>query len=107
MTNREYILQKLSGFNVTEALLADMKVNLNEEYTPSFEMDMAIIGALEELLLAPDIRNVSESGFSMSWDKTNVGKWYIHLCQKVGRKPDPDILPLLGVSMINDISNLW
>lgn len=107
MTNREYILQKLSGFNVTEALLTDTGLNLDEEYVPSKEMDLAVISALEELLLAPDIRNVSESGFSMTWDKTNVGKWYIHLCNKVGREPDPDILPLLGVSMINDISDIW
>lgn len=107
MTNREYISQRLAGFNVSEALLADSGIDLNAEYAPSEAMGKAIVSLLEELILAPSLKNVSESGFSVSWDTANVGKWYLYLCNKYGITPNDDVLTLLGISMIKDISDLW
>lgn len=107
MTNKEYILQKLSSFNVTEATLLDTGIDLDAQYVPSDEMGRALISLLEELILAPGLTNVSESGFSLSWDKDKVGNWYLWLCKKYGVTPNSDILPLLGVSSIIDISDRW
>lgn len=107
MTNRDYILQKLTGFNVTEAILVDSGIDLDADYSPSGVIDKALIGMLEELILMPSMSNISESGFSVSWDKNSVGKWYVYLCNKYGITPNKDVLPLLGISMINDISDIW
>lgn len=107
MTNREYISQRLAGFNVSEALLADSGIDPDSEYVPSETMDRAVVSLLEELILAPSIKSVSESGFSVSWDTERVGRWYLYLCNKYGIAPDDDVLPLLGISMIKDISDLW
>lgn len=107
MTNREYIMQKLTGFNVTEAILVDTGLDLSAEYSPSEEMDKALLGMLEELILMPSMKSVSESGFSVSWDKSSVGKWYTYLCKKYNITPNNDVLSLLGISMIIDISDIW
>lgn len=107
MTNREYIVQKLQGLNVTDAALADMGIDLDADYVPGEEIGRKIVALIEELILAPSLTNVSESGFSMSWDKSSVGKWYMCLCKKYGVTPDKDVIPLLGISMIIDISDQW
>lgn len=107
MTNREYIQQKLAGFNISEALLIDSGIDLDAQYVPSAEMGIALVSMLEELILAPSLSNVSESGFSVSWDKKNIGNWYLWLCKKYGITPNKDVLPLFGVSSIIDISDIW
>lgn len=107
MTNREYIVQRLRGLAVTDAILADLDIDLEAEYVPSSQMGVALIDAIEALMLAPELKSVSENGFSMSWDRTKLGKWYVYLCGRYKRKPDENILPLLGISMITDISDQW
>lgn len=107
MTNREYIVQKLAAFQVNEAILADLDVNLDAEYDGSQEVGKALVYAVEELVLAPTVSNVSESGFSVSWDKGKLGQWYLWLCKKYGVTPDNDVLGLLGVPAVVEISDQW
>lgn len=113
MTIREYVTQKLQAFNLTEAALTDfmfsLGTSLDDEYT--FEMagtvGKAMASSIEELILAPHLSNVSESGFSMSWDYSDLGKYYIYLCRKWGVPINDDVLTAAGTSAIIDRSDLW
>lgn len=113
MTIREYVSQKLRAFNLTEAALADftmsLGMSLDDEYTfdiaPSVGKAMA--SSLEELVLAPRLSNVNESGFSMSWDFAELGKYYLYLCKKWGVPVNDDVVSAAGTSAIIDKSSIW
>ena len=113
MTIKDYISQKLLPFgNISEAELHDMSLrgdfNLDDEYGVFEEGVMAaIIDFIEEKMLAPHVSSVNESGFSMSWDYSGLGKYYLWLCKKYGKNPDNEVLALSGVSTIIDRSDLW
>ena len=114
MTIREYISQKLSAFgNVSEAQLLDMslsgKFGLEDEYREdnSQSVGIAMVGGIEEIVFAPKMKSVSESGFSMSWDYDGLGKYYLWLCRKWGVTPNEDVVGMLGISMIVDRTNCW
>lgn len=113
MTIREYVTQKLQAFNLTEAVLADFTMSLgmsmDNEYTPDVASSVgkAMASTIEELVLAPRLSNVNESGFSMSWDFADLGKYYVYLCKKWGVPVNDDVLTATGVSAIIDVTNLW
>lgn len=113
MTIREYISQKLQAFNVTEAFFADFVIasdlSLDDEYT--FEVAPTVGKALAEniaeLILSPRLSNVNESGFSMSWDFSELGKYYMYLCNRWGIKPNDEAVAASGISVIVDRTNMW
>ena len=113
MTIREYVSQTLQAFNVTEAVLADfaavLEMSIDAEYTfdvaPS--VGKALAQTIEGLILAPRLSNVNESGFSMSWDFSNLGSYYLYLCNKWGVNPNEDVLAASGSSAIIDRTDLW
>lgn len=110
MTNREYISKKLAGFNLTEAQwvdLAEAGIGPDDEYTGGKSFGVTMISFIEELVLLPRLSNISENGFSMSWNYADIGKYYYWLCKKYGVKPDADVLSLLGISSIIDVSEIW
>lgn len=114
MTIREYISQKLSAFgNISEAQLLDMslsgKFSLEDEYNENniSSIGIAMVGGIEELVLAPKLKSVSESGFSMSWDYEGLGKYYLWLCRKWGVTPNDEVMGMLGISMVIDRTNCW
>lgn len=113
MTIRRYVSQKLQAFNVNEAMLADLEgvlgMSLEEEYSPDVaeKVGVALTKTLEELALGPRLSNVSESGFSMSWDFAELGKYYVYLCKKWGVPANEEVLSVTGISTISDCSNLW
>lgn len=113
MTVREYITQKLQAFNPNDADLSILAIEsgltLDEEYTTDNAMKtgVGLVNIIESLVFAPRVTNVSESGFSMSWNFDNIGKYYLYLCNKYGKTPNDDVVTMLGVSMIKDVSNLW
>lgn len=99
----------MAAFGVNEAMLADMAltIDLDAPYTGSMEVGRALVSAVEEALLQPYMSQVNENGFSVSWNRDNAGKWYLWLCKKYGVTPSDEVLPLLGISMITDVSELW
>lgn len=110
MTIKQYIQQKMSAFGkISDADLIDTGLALDAEYTEDVtnEVGMALCSLIEERVLAPYVQNVSESGFSMSWNMDNIGKYYLWLCKRYDKKPDGDVLSMLGVSLIKDVSNIW
>lgn len=113
MTIREYITEKFQSYGVTEANIVDLVVesglNADDEYTASnaTSVGKAMCSLIQELALAPFQKSISESGFSMSWDYTKIGNYYLWLCRKYGIKPDEDTLAALGVNAIIDRTSKW
>ena len=111
MKIREYISQKLRAWNITDAQLEDISsgIDLDEEYTSdNFQVvGKAIISVIEELMLAPYMSNVNENGFSVSWDYSRIGQYYMWLCRKYGVAPDNEVVAALGLSTITDKSDIW
>jgi hypothetical protein len=111
MKIREYISQKLRAWNITDAQLEDISssIDLDEEYTSdnSQVVGKAMISVIEELMLAPYMSNVNENGFSVSWDYSRIGQYYMWLCRKYGVAPDDEVVAALGLSTITDKSDIW
>lgn len=111
MKIREYISQKLRAWNITDAQLEDISssIDLDEEYTSdnSQVVGKAMISVIEELMLAPYMSNVNENGFSVSWDYSRIGQYYMWLCRKYGVAPDNEVVAALGLSTITDKSDIW
>ncbi len=113
MTIREYISQKLPSFSLTEAQFADIQtdfgIDVGREYSPASRLatNKAIVGIIEEQVLAPKLKSVTEGGLSLSWNYEDLGKLYMYLCKKYGLTPNADVVSLLGISMIRDVSAKW
>ena len=111
MKIREYISQKLRAWNITDAQLEDISsgIDLDEEYTSdnSQVVGKAMISVIEELMLAPYMSNVNENGFSVSWDYSRIGQYYMRHRRKYGVAPDNEVVAALGLSTITDKSDIW
>ena len=113
MTIREYITQRLQSFNVSEALLTDFVMSsglsLDDDYTFDIApiVGKAMVSVIEDIMLSPRLSNVSEGGISMSWDFSDLGKYYIFLCKKWDICVNDDILNVTGLSAIIDKSDIW
>ena len=114
MTIKDYILQKFNAFGaISEAELLDMSFNgdfcLDDEYDVenTKAVGIAIAHFIEEKVFAPSMKSISEAGFSASWDYSNLGKYYLWLCDKYEIKTNDVVLGMLGVNVIKDVSNLW
>lgn len=113
MTNKEYIQMSVDGVSLNDAALADLFSSTDllpdDEYSPdsSGELWKAFIPVLGNLILAPYVSSVSESGFSRSWNREKLGNWYLILCRRYGVTVDEDVLSSAGVSMIADKTDMW
>lgn len=109
MTVKEYIASTLQGITIPEAFYADMGVDLEADYDSSMFMEVGVemTTALAGLILAPRVKQVNENGFSMTWDTDTLGKYYLWLCKRYGIIPDADVLSLLGMSSIIEITDRW
>ena len=108
MTNGEYMREKLRAFDVTEAQLLDSGINLTDNYVPnSRNVALAIIKILEDMVLSPIRTNISENGFSVSWDTQNIAKYYKYLCKIWRVTPNSDIVEDIKIPTIKDVSETW
>jgi hypothetical protein len=109
MTVGEYIASTLPGLTVPESFLVDAGLDTGAQYTSDMfhTVGTAMVQMLAGIILAPSVKSVNENGFSMSWDRENLGKYYLWLCKRYGVTPDPDVVSLLGISAITDISDIW
>lgn len=100
--------QQLKAFEVTEAQLLDSGVDLDAEYVPkSREVALGLISVVEDLVLAPHRTNISEGGFSVSWDMTNLAKYYKYMCSKWGVPMNKEVTDIIQIPTITDVSNEW
>ncbi len=87
MTVKEYITQQFGTFGIqlSEAELVDLcNEKENEEYLSNKKAtQIAIVEYIPVLLVRP---NVSENGFSLSWDKKGLRDYYNLRCAELGIK---------------------
>lgn len=112
MTVKEYMTGALAGFGVPETVFADLSVAglaLDEEYSAAdaTAVGKGLVSALEALMSSPRRTDVSENGFSESWDYSGVGRYYLWLCRRYGVTPSDEALSAAGVSAVIDISDKW
>ncbi len=106
MTVRDYIEQKFSSYGtLTEADILEFSLNTNlspdEEVSKEMlpEVELGMIGLIPSLLLRPT--SVTESGFSISWDKDGLRRYYLYLCKQ--NDVAPEAVSGLGIiSSYND-----
>lgn len=106
MIIRDYIKAKFSLWSVE---LSDEQIDLeivrlgldpSETITEEINLDLFFYTIIPDILLTPT--NVSEGGFSISFDKSALLKYYSMLAKKL-RKQDL----LSEKSTIKDITNQW
>lgn len=100
-TNKDYLIKALAKFNVLEddvdVILLDSP-ELSPEATPNARAcKLAIHKSLSSILPAA---NISESGYSISWNMDALKMWYKALCAELG-------LPSAIGPKIRNRSNLW
>ncbi len=106
MTVRDYIEQKFSSYGtLSEADVLEFSLNTNlspdEEVSKEIlpEVELGMIGLIPSLLLRPT--SVTESGFSISWDKDGLRQFYLYLCER--NDVTPEAVSGLGIiSSYND-----
>lgn len=106
MTVRDYIEQKFSSYGtLSEADVLEFSLNTNlspdEEVSKEMlpEVELGMIGIIPSLLLRPT--SVTESGFSISWDKDGLRRYYLYLCKQ--NDVTPEAVSGLGIiSSYND-----
>lgn len=112
MTIGEYIKGKLQACEISDVQLLGVSVSggfsLEDEYCEDTakSANVALADVILEYLLAPRRTNISESGFSVSWDYDRLAQYYLLLCRRWGIKTD-DVMDLLGVTTITDKSDIW
>lgn len=114
MTIKDYIGAKLAPFGFNDVVLADYalenpELDVDTEVTSdnADEVNMAVIPIVEYFIFYPRQTNISEGGFSVSYNFDNLYKWYLWLCRKYGREPDEAIVEMSGLSVITDRSDIW
>lgn len=99
-TNKEYLTALLSRFSVNgnDVDLILLEAGLNADNSPDVTAcKTAVYNSLSVVL---PLANVSEGGFSVSWNIDALKLWYKSLCRELGK---PDVLK----STVRNRSNLW
>lgn len=84
-TNREYLTAQLSRFNVSESdidiIMVDNPTLLDSSLDPK-ACKLAIYNAMSAILPVAD---VSEGGYSVTWNIEGLKLWYNSLCAELGK----------------------
>lgn len=104
MTNKEYLTKALNGLNVNEddidiilvksGLVADDMVDVRA-------CDMAVYNRMSVVLKGMS-QNISEGGYSISWNIEAVKMYYSALCNELGKEN-----VLVARPKVRNRSNLW
>lgn len=104
MTNREYLVSTLSGFGLSgnDIELIAIKSGLDLEQGVSVrDCDLAIYKRMS-IVLKNTLQNVSEGGYSISWNMEALKIYYQSLCEEIGM---PNTL--YSQPKIRNKSNIW
>lgn len=104
MTNKQYLSKSLKGLNVSED---DIDIILVKSHmSGDSELDVAAcdkaVHARFSVVLKGMTQNVSEGGYSISWNMDAVKMYYNALCNEYGLENVLNARPV-----IRDRSNMW
>lgn len=98
-TNREYLKASLSKFGVS-----DTEIDLIVVEHPELEDEMNVrackLAIYESMPAFIPVSDVSEGGYSVTWDVERLKMWFASICKDLG-KPNP-----YG-STVSNRSNYW
>jgi hypothetical protein len=104
MTNREYITQVLDGLGVSEGdieiILLKGKID-GDATADDKSCDLAIYHRMS-VVIKSATQNISEGGYSVSWNMEAVKLFYIALCEELGVEN-----VLVGKPKLRNKSNVW
>lgn len=104
MTNREYLSKSLKGLNISEddidLILLKSGLNADDE-DGTTACDKAVYSRMTVLLKAM-LQNVSEGGYSLSWNMDAVKLYYSALCNELGFEN-----VLVARPKVRNRSNFW
>ncbi|MFJ1431953.1 DUF6706 family protein [Capnocytophaga canimorsus] len=104
MTNKEYLTKLLSGLNISEddIDIILLKSNLQTDGEAQVSVcDNAVYNRMS-VVLKSTLQNVSESGYSISWNMEAVKVFYQSLCNELGK---PNVL--FNKPKLRNRSNIW
>lgn len=109
MNVKDFIVEKLNIWGIQysqELILAEMsKIGLQdtEAYNGvnSLKVDLLLYNIIPDMIMQPN--SISEGGYSISYDKNSIMRFYNLLCQRLGK---PNLLDD-NQDTITDISHLW
>ena len=104
MTNKQYLTKSLNGLNVSqddiEVIL--LKSNIDEDANADVSAcDRAVYNRMS-VVLKGTTQNVSEGGYSISWNMEAVKLFYHALCNELGEEN-----VLVGRPKVRNRSNYW
>jgi hypothetical protein len=104
MTNKEYITKSLNGLNVSEddIDIIMLKAGINQDDPVNISAcDNAVYNRIS-IVLKGALQNVSEGGYSISWNMEAVKLYYNSLCNELGLEN-----VLVGRPKVRNRSNMW
>lgn len=104
MTNKQYLTQSLNGLNVSEADIDIilLKSSLDADVVADVSgCDTAVYNRMS-IILKGATQNVSEGGYSVSWNMEAVKLYYNALCNELGLEN-----VLVGRPKVRNRSNFW
>jgi hypothetical protein len=105
-TNREYLTVKLGRFGLSEndidAIVLDHP-ELEGDLNPQ-ACKVAIYNSMSSIL---PFANVSEGGYSVTWNLDGLKLWYNSLCLEIGVPNLINPEPVFNKPKIRNRSNMW
>ena len=104
MTNKEYLTKSLNGLNVNEddIDIILVKAGLNADDVVDVKVcDVAVYNRMS-VVLKGMLQNVSEGGYSISWNMDAVKMYYNALCNELGKEN-----VLVARPKVRNRSNMW
>ena len=98
-TNRAYLESALSRFNLTESDI-DLIMVEHPELDGSIDVKACKLAIYNSLSAILPVANVSDSGYSVSWNIDGLKLWYGSLCNELGK---PNALK----PKVRNRSNYW
>jgi hypothetical protein len=104
MTNREYLVKTLSGFGLSEDDIDIILLKSSLDGASDLDInacDLAVYNRFS-VILKGMIQNVSEGGYSVSWNMEAIKLYYSALCNELGKEN-----VLVGRPKVYNRSSYW
>ena len=104
MTNKEYLIQTLSGLNISDGDIdvIILKAGIDGSLTADFAAcDMAVYKRMS-VILKGALQNTTEGGYAVSWNMEAVKLFYLALCEELGMEN-----VLINTPKVRNKSFMW